>query len=228
MHPGRTLPRAFDLAVAGVALLLLLPVMLAIALAIAVGSGRPVLFAQVRLGRGCRPFRMHKFRTLRPGSAADDRVAPEGDPRVTPIGAWLRHNRLDELPQLWDVLRGDMALVGPRPEPPANLTAVDPAQLARWLSVLPGLTGPTQLAFIAEDELLAGVEGPTAVYRSVLVPAKVRHGIAWLESRRLAGDLAVLLRTPFVLASRRARRRSRRQVEAVLRQAPGASGTTGM
>jgi lipopolysaccharide/colanic/teichoic acid biosynthesis glycosyltransferase len=214
-EPGRTLPRALDIVVAGVALLLLAPLLLAIALAIALAGGGPVFFSQVRLGRDCEPFRMHKFRTLALGSDEVDTIAVEGDARVTRIGRWLRHFRLDELPQLYDVLRGRMSLVGPRPETPANLAAVEPEQLARCLSVRPGLTGATQLAFIAEDELLAHVPDPTATYRGVLVPAKVRHGIAWLETRTRAGDFALLLRTPIVLASGRAS--SQRHVAALLR-----------
>jgi lipopolysaccharide/colanic/teichoic acid biosynthesis glycosyltransferase len=200
--------------------------MLAIAAAIAVSSGGPVFFSQVRLGRSREPFHIHKFRTLdRDGDGdGDDEIAPEGDPRVTRIGAWLRHFRLDELPQLYDVLRGPMALVGPRPETPANLSAVDEEQLDRWLSVRPGVTGPTQLAFIAEDELLRQFANPTQTYRRVLVPAKVAHGIKWLATRTLASDLAVLPQTIVMLASRRARLRSRRHVEALLRDGEASRG----
>jgi lipopolysaccharide/colanic/teichoic acid biosynthesis glycosyltransferase len=199
------------------ALILLSPLMLAIAAAIAVSSGRPVFFSQVRLGRSREPFHIHKFRTLDPDGDEDDAIATEGDPRVTRIGAWLRHFRLDELPQLYDVLRGPMALVGPRPETPANLSEVDDEQIDRWLSVRPGVTGPTQLAFIAEDELLGHLASPTQIYRRILVPAKVAHGIEWLATRSLASDLAVLPRTLVVLASRRARVRSRRHIEVLLR-----------
>ena len=216
---ARTLPRAVDLCLAGVALVLVAPLMLAIAAAIAVSSGGPVFFSQVRLGRGRKPFHIHKFRTLDPDGKGDDEIAPEGDPRVTRVGVWLRHFRLDELPQLYDVLRGSMALVGPRPETPANLSAVDEEQLDLWLSVRPGVTGPTQIAFIAEDELLRRFANPTQTYRRILVPAKVAHGINWLATRSLASDLAVLPHTLFVLASRRARFRSRRHIEALLRDA---------
>ena len=218
-EPARTLPRAVDLCLAVVALIGLAPLMLAIAAAIAVSSGGPVFFSQVRLGRSRKPFHIHKFRTLYSDDDGDDKIAPEGDPRVTRIGVWLRHFRLDELPQLYDVLRGSMALVGPRPETPANLSAVDEDQLNRWLSVRPGVTGPTQLAFIGEDELLRRVANPTHTYRHTLVPAKVTHGIKWLATRSLASDLAVLPQTLFVLASRRARLRSRRHIEALLREA---------
>jgi len=218
MHDSvRTLPRAADLAIAATLLFVLMPLMLVIALVIVLAEGRPVLFSQQRLGRHRQPFVMHKFRTLEVGSDESDSIAPTGDARATRFGAWLRHTRLDELPQLCDVLRGRMALVGPRPETLANLEAVERGQLDRWLSVRPGLTGATQLAFIAEDAVLEHVAGPTAAYREVLVPAKARHGIAWMRTRSAAGDLVVLLRTPIVLASRRARARSRRHVEALLR-----------
>jgi lipopolysaccharide/colanic/teichoic acid biosynthesis glycosyltransferase len=216
---ARTLPRALDLCLAALALLLLSPVMLAIAVAIASADGSPVLFSQVRVGRNRKAFRIHKFRTLAVGSDEDDTIAPRGDPRVTRVGRWLRHSRLDELPQLYDVLRGRMALLGPRPETPANLAAVDDEDLTRWLSVRPGLTSPTQLAFISEDELLERASNPTETYRKVLVPAKVRHGIEWLTSRSLADDLALLPRTVIVLASRRARLRSRRFVETLVHEA---------
>ncbi len=214
--PARALPRAFDLCFAGLALLLASPVMLAISIAVAIDSGRPVLYRQIRLGRSLRPFHIHKFRTLAVGSDEDDTVAPEGDPRVTRVGRWLRHFRLDELPQLYDVLRGRMAVVGPRPETRANLSAVDEEMLERWLSVRPGLTGRTQLAFIAEDELLRDDPHPTARYREVLVPAKVRHGIEWGASRTIAGDLALLVQTPIVLAFHRGRAQSRARVASLL------------
>jgi len=212
----RTLPRAVDVALAGVLLVLAAPVLLVVAVVVAAtGRGR-ILYAQERLGRGGRPFRIHKFRTLAVDRPEDDGVTPTGDARVTRVGAWLRHTRLDELPQLYDVLRGAMALVGPRPETAANLRCVEPALLERWLSVRPGLTGPTQLAFIAEDDLLAAVADPTEAYREILVPAKVRHGVDWLASRTAWGDLATLLRTPLVLASPGRRRASRRVVRALL------------
>jgi lipopolysaccharide/colanic/teichoic acid biosynthesis glycosyltransferase len=172
-----------------------------------------VIFTQLRLGRGGEPYRMHKFRTLRERRDEEGTVAPEGDARVTHVGRWLRHCRLDELPQLLDVLRGRMALVGPRPEVPANLEAIAPAERDLLLSVRPGLTGPVQLEFIAEDELLAEVPDPTETYRMIIVPAKVRTNLTWLASRSFLGDLLVLLRTPVVLFSRRARARSRSVVE---------------
>jgi len=137
------------------------------------------------------------------------------------VVGWVRHRRLGVFPQVSVVLRGAMALVGPRPETRAAVSAVDEEQVCRCFSVRPGITGPTQLAFIGEDELLQEFANPTQTYRHVLVPAKVAHGIEWLATRTLSGDLAVLPQTLVVLASRRARSRSRRQLEALLGDAGG-------
>lgn len=194
-------------------LLLAAPAMVLIAIALRLAGGH-VLFAQVRVGRGGVAFLLLKFRTLDGDGGAT--VATSADPRSHRLGRWLRRWHVDELPQLWNVLRGDMALVGPRPEVPANLTAVDPGELALLRTVRPGLTGPTQLAFLAEDEVLAEVPDPVATYRSVLVPAKVRSDLQWLARRSWAGDLLVLLRTPLVLLSPTAHRRSRQRVRALL------------
>jgi lipopolysaccharide/colanic/teichoic acid biosynthesis glycosyltransferase len=207
-----------DIALASVLLLLLSPLLLVIALVVAVDGRGRVIFSQERIGCAGRPFRIHKFHTLDVVDPVDGAVVATGDPRPTRVGAWLRHTRLDELPQLYDVLRGAMALVGPRPETALNLGSVDAQQRARWLCVRPGLTGPTQLAFIAEDDVLASVADPTKVYREILVPAKVRHGIDWLARRSMWADLAVLLRTPVVLASSRRREASRRFVRSLLEQ----------
>ena len=197
-------------------LLLAAPFMILIAVAIRCDSPGPAVFAQRRLGLGGKPFLMHKFRTLKDGENETETVAPAGDSRVTRVGRWLRRCRLNELPQLFDVLVGRMALVGPRPEVPANLKAAEPQELERVLSVRPGLTGPTQLAFIAEDELLAEVSDPVATYQQVIVPAKIRYDLAWLADRSLLGDWCVLLRTPLVLFSRSAWARSRKLVERVV------------
>lgn len=194
-------------------LLLSGPLLLLAMAAVRIG-GRPVVFSQRRLGRDGTPFDMHKLRTL----AAPDgpSVAPTGDQRTTTIGRWLRRWHIDELPQLVDVLRGDMALVGPRPEVPDNLVAASREQLQRVQSVRPGMTGPTQLRFLGEDDVLAECADPQGAYREVIVPHKVAQDAAWLNTRTLRGDLLVLLRTPVELLSRQARARSRAMVRALL------------
>ena len=209
------LARVLDVVIAAVALLLSAPLLLLIAVAIRLDGPGALLFVQERLGRGHSAFRLHKFRTL---TGPDEHtVTPANSERETRVGHWLRRWHLDELPQLVDVLRGHLALVGPRPEVPANLEAVDAADLERLLAVRPGLTGPTQLAFLAEDEVLAHVPDPTRIYRRVLVPAKVRCDLEWLASRTLVGDLRVLLATPFAIFSRRAREQSQRRLKVLIR-----------
>lgn len=136
--------RAFDIAASAAGLLILAPLMALIALAVALDSGFPVCFAQVRMGRGFRPFRLWKFRTMRNG-VPGPRVTVAGDPRVTRVGRWLRRTKLDELPQLWNVLRGDMSLVGPRPALPEEAAGYREWQRSR-LNAAPGITGLWQVS----------------------------------------------------------------------------------
>lgn len=208
--------RALDVVLAVLCLLVAAPLLLVLMALVRLDGPGPVLLAQERVGRNGRRFRLHKLRTLRAGSETEGRRAPAGDPRITRAGRWLRRTRLDELPQVFDVLRGAMAMVGPRPELAEALAAVPPADLAAWLSVRPGWTGPTQLAFLAEDAVLDEVTEPDATYRDVLVPHKVASDLDWLARRTLRSDLWVLAQTPWRLLSRRAWARSRRRVAALL------------
>jgi len=190
--------RAVDVVGALVLLVLGALPMAAVALLVRIVDGRPVLFRQERLGRHGRPFVLGKFRTMVPDAEAlrpmlAHRNEADGplfkireDPRVTRLGRHLRRTSLDELPQLWNVLRGDMSLVGPRPALPAELAAW-PADLHRRLEVRPGLTGPWQVSGRAG----ASVED----YR--------RHDLAYVDGRTLLGDLGLLVRTvPAVLRGR--------------------------
>jgi len=180
-----------------------------ILLLIAAASPRPVLFRQQRVGLNGRPFTLLKLRTMR--------VAPEGsqltaagDTRITPVGRWLRRFKLDEIPQLWNVVRGDMSLVGPRPEVPRY---VDP-QNPLWrqvLSVRPGLTDPVTLRLRDEEALLAGVDDPESFYRERLLPWKLRGYVDYLERRSWATDLGVLGAT--ALAILRLRRTALPEIE---------------
>jgi lipopolysaccharide/colanic/teichoic acid biosynthesis glycosyltransferase len=190
-RPG--LKRAFDLIVASVALLVLLPVLVVIAVAVLADSGSPVLFRQTRIGRGGRRFRILKFRTMvRDAQAMSGNVSPHGDPRVTRSGRVLRRWYLDELPQLINVARGEMSLVGPRPETPEFVELLDPDEL-RLLEVRPGLVGPSTVQFMDEAERLAGVEDPEEYYRTTLVHERTRADLAYLELQSFAYDLRLLL-----------------------------------
>ena len=185
--------RLFDIVCAALGLLLLLPVLLSIATWVRLDSPGPALFRQTRIGRFGKPFTIHKFRTMRvePGAA----ITVGTDPRITQAGAWLRASKLDELPQLWDVLRGAMSLVGPRPELP-HYVALYPADLRdKVLAVRPGITDPASLAFSHEAELLAAASDPEREYREVILPAKLRLSADYAAVAGLATDLQLILAT---------------------------------
>jgi lipopolysaccharide/colanic/teichoic acid biosynthesis glycosyltransferase len=185
--------RLLDVTLCVLALPALAPLMALIAAATFLDSPGPVLYRSPRVGLGGRPFQMLKFRSMRHGVDGPS-ISNADDDRFTPIGRWLRRTRLDELPQLINVLRGEMALVGPRPEL-AEFVAAYPQPYARILSVLPGITGPTQLAYADEEQLLAGASDVDAFYRDRILPAKIDSDLRYVESRSVRGDAMVLWRT---------------------------------
>jgi lipopolysaccharide/colanic/teichoic acid biosynthesis glycosyltransferase len=192
----RTFPatrRAFDLAVTVVLLPPALLVGLAVALAVFIDSPGPVFYQSRRIGFGGVPFQMLKFRTMRHLSAGPP-LTSRGDERQTPFGRFLASTRLDELPQLWNVLKGEMRLVGPRPEL-EEFVSEQRESYEQILLVPPGLTGATQLAFADEGALLASSEDRELLYRSQILPAKVRLDLEYVESNSLAGDLSLIART---------------------------------
>jgi lipopolysaccharide/colanic/teichoic acid biosynthesis glycosyltransferase len=192
--------RAFDLLVAAVALLLLLPLLLALALWIKLDSPGPVFFRQQRVGRFGVPFAIHKFRTMVADAPARGLPLTVGDDaRITGAGAWLRRTRLDELPQLIDVLQGTMSLVGPRPEVPRYAAHWPPALRDRLLAVRPGITDPSSLAHLDEAALLAAAADPEREYIERILPAKARQAADYAERATLASDLQVLWRTAALL-----------------------------
>ena len=187
--PGK---RLFDIAVSLTALVLLVPVLAVIALLVKLGSPGPVLYRQQRVSRGGRLFELLKFRTMVVGA---DRMAANvsatGDPRVTRVGAFLRKSYLDELPQLLNVLRGDMSLVGPRPETPEFVALYSPEE-RRVLTVRPGLAGPSTLAFMDEADLLAAAPDPVAFYTTTVLHDRVRADLTYLERRSIGYDIRLL------------------------------------
>jgi lipopolysaccharide/colanic/teichoic acid biosynthesis glycosyltransferase len=186
--------RLFDIVVSALLLLLLSPLLLATALAVRLDSPGPVLFRQERVGRHGRVFRIHKFRTMRDDATGLPLTVGQ-DTRITRIGHGLRRTRLDELPQLLDVLRGHMSLVGPRPEVP-RYVAYWPAGLReRALSVRPGLTDPASLAFIDEAALLAASADPERTYLQDILPRKLQAAVDYAERATLWTDLRVLWQT---------------------------------
>jgi lipopolysaccharide/colanic/teichoic acid biosynthesis glycosyltransferase len=188
--------RAFDLLVSALALVLLAPLLIAIALAIRLDSRGPALFRQQRVGRHGVPFRIHKFRTMVVDAAERGPSLTVGaDARITRVGRLLRARRLDELPQLIDVLKGDMSLVGPRPELARYVERYPEALRARVLAVRPGLTDPASIAFLDEAERLARAADPEREYVEVLLPAKLQAAADYAERASLGSDLRILLGT---------------------------------
>lgn len=192
---GAVLRRALDVTVSAVSLVPLAPVMGVIALLIRRDGPGPAVFRQVRVGRYGRAFVMYKFRTMRADGSEGPGITHAGDQRVTRVGTWLRSTKLDELPQLVNVLKGDMSLVGPRPELAVYVREWQPAQRAVILSVRPGITDPVTVTLRREEELLGSVPDPESYYRTVLLPQKADSYARYVRSRTLAGDLLVLLRT---------------------------------
>jgi lipopolysaccharide/colanic/teichoic acid biosynthesis glycosyltransferase len=192
--------QVFDRLVALASLVLLSPVMALIALAVRLSSPGPVLFRQVRVGLQGKPFEILKFRTMVDGAdRLAENVSPEGDPRITSVGRFLRAWYLDELPQFVNVVKGDMSLVGPRPETPEYVALYTPAE-RRVLEVRPGLAGPSTLAHMDEAERLASVDDPAEHYRNVLLHERVQMDIGYLEKKSLVYDVGLLLRQVVAIA----------------------------
>ena len=190
----RSLKRAMDVAGASAALVVMGPSMAVIAIVIRRTMGRPVLYRQVRVGRHGRPFVMPKFRTMNQPHATRPSITVARDPAVTPFGRALRRTRLDELPQLWCVVRGDMSLVGPRPDVPGYADLLE-GRDRRVLELRPGITGPATIAFRDEESMLASVTDPQRLNDDVIYPAKTRLNLAYVEQWSLGGDCRYLLAT---------------------------------
>lgn len=190
--------RAFDLIMSGLALILALPVLAVVALCVRFDTPGPVLFRQVRVGRHGRLFEILKFRTMadRP-KALGHQITMHRDPRITRSGGFLRHWKLDELPQLWNVFCGDMSIVGPRPEVPKYVALYSDQERALVLSVRPGITDPASIKYRSESEMLADAEDPERFYREVILPDKVALAADYAQRVSLARDIAIIGQTLF-------------------------------
>ena len=201
---GERCRRCVEGAVALGGLVALSPALVGIGVAVRLDSRGPALFHQRRVGRYGSEFWLHKFRTMRVDlEAAQGRFEPGGSPRVTRVGRWLRRTKLDELPQLWNVVVGEMAFVGPRPEV-RRWVEVYPEVWARVLRVRPGLTDPAAIVFRDEEELLARAEDPERAYREEVLPEKLRRYEDYLRVRSWRTDVGVVWDT--LRALRRPRR----------------------
>lgn len=189
-----TLKCIFDRLMAFFGLLALWPVLLVVAILIKVKMpGGPVIFKQKRVGRNGRMFTMYKFRSMTVGHGGSS-VSVAGESRITPLGAKLRHYKLDELPELWNVLIGDMSFVGPRPDVPGyadRLTGND----RRVLELRPGITGPASLKYRDEEALLAGQKDPQRFNDEVIFPDKVKINLYYLNHYSFIKDIQMIFCT---------------------------------
>jgi lipopolysaccharide/colanic/teichoic acid biosynthesis glycosyltransferase len=185
--------RLFDVICAATGLLMLSPVLAALAMLVLWNDGSPVFFSQWRVGRKGKLFRIWKFRTMRAGSKGC-MITAAGDKRVTRFGAALRRFKLDELPQLFNVLKGDMSLVGPRPELPECVQLEAPIWQA-VLQVRPGVTDLATLLYRDEEALLGMSSDPETLYRKAVLPAKLVLNLDYLRSKSFRSDLKLLCLT---------------------------------
>jgi lipopolysaccharide/colanic/teichoic acid biosynthesis glycosyltransferase len=186
--------RFFDLTIALLGLIILAVPMALIAISIRIASGSPILFTQERVGKGGQIFYVKKFRTMSVRSVEDSSITVAGDSRVTAIGSYLRRWKLDELPQLWNVLVGEMSLVGPRPDVPGYADKLQ-GDDRKLLLLRPGITGPATLAYRNEEEILAKVSDPVQYNNEIIYPDKVRINLDYMEKCSLMQDLKYILET---------------------------------
>ena len=188
------LKRCLDLVVAIVLLLVLSPVLAVAAIAVKCSGSGPTFFRQIRVGRGGKPFEIVKFRTMRTTSSPGPLITGAGDPRVTRVGRVLRRWKVDELPQLVNVLRGEMSFVGPRPEVPRYVDMFA-EQYRELLAVRPGITDIASMAFRDEETLLGRSSNPEDLYVREILPRKLALSHAYVRRRSFGLDLRLIART---------------------------------
>jgi len=188
--------RAFDLFFAVLGLLAVWWLILLAWIVASIDTRSNGFFVQKRVGRNGKIFWVVKIKTMRPVAEIDTTVTRRGDPRITPLGAFFRRTKIDELPQLWNVLFGDMSFVGPRPDVPGFADKLQGEERA-MLSIRPGITGPATLKYRNEEELLAAQDDPEAYNRDVIWPDKVRTNLQYIQEWSLWSDCCYIFRTIF-------------------------------
>jgi lipopolysaccharide/colanic/teichoic acid biosynthesis glycosyltransferase len=197
-----TAKRLFDLVAATAGLIALSPVFVIGALCIKLDDGGPVFFRQERIGRGGVPFRIWKFRSMRTDAGSGGpQVTKRGDPRITRVGRYLRASKIDELPQLVNVICGEMSLVGPRPEVARYVALYTPEQ-RRVLDLTPGITDPASVQFFDEEKILARHADPEQAYVAALMGEKIRINLEYARTADVWTDIGVIIRTLGAIAGR--------------------------
>ena len=188
--------RIFDFSSSFIGLIILLPLLIFISFAIKLGSSGPVLFSQKRVGKDGVLFTLIKFRSMSVHQESTSTVTARGDARITKIGDFLRKYKLDELPELWNVLKGEMSLVGPRPDVPGYADSLKGSD-RNMLKLRPGITGTASLKYANEEELLASQENPQKYNDEVIFPDKVKVNLEYYENQSLWLDIKIIFATIF-------------------------------
>ncbi|NJD57124.1 MAG: sugar transferase [Nitrospirae bacterium] len=192
---GRAMKRLFDVFCSFLGLVLLAPVFLGAAILVKLDSKGPVFFKHARIGKDFRPFRVYKFRTMHEGAEQHGASVTVGsDARITKLGRLLRRTKIDELPQLLNVLKGDMSLVGPRPEVKKYVDLYE-QEYRKLLTLRPGITDPASLRYSEEEKVLALSPDWEEDYRTRILPDKIRLSLQYVEDHSLGTDLSLILRT---------------------------------
>lgn len=187
--------RLLDILSSLLVLILLCPLWLVLALLIVCDSRGGVFYRQIRVGKDNKDFYLYKFRTMRPDADKKSLLTVgERDSRVTRVGYFLRKYKLDEFPQLINVLKGDMSIVGPRPEVRKYVDMYTPEQM-RVLSVRPGLTDLASIQYVHENELLAASDNPEQTYIDVVMPAKLQLNLQYIDNQSFCGDIKLIFKT---------------------------------
>ena len=188
--------RIFDFSSSLLGLVILFPLLILISFAIKIGSSGPILFSQKRVGKDGKQFILIKFRSMMRNQENNNTAAAEGDDRITTIGVFLRKYKLDELPELWNVLKGEMSLVGPRPDVPGyadNLKGED----RKILKLRPGITGTASLKYVNEEEILSAQDDPQKYNDEVIFPDKVKVNLEYYKNQSLWLDIKIIFATIF-------------------------------
>lgn len=189
------LKRSFDVVCAAAGLVVLSPVLVLVAAWIKLDSPGPVFYRQVRVGRYGVPFRIHKFRTMTVNAEKAGRLTVGADNRITSSGQFLRKYKIDELPQLIDVVLGEMSLVGPRPEVQEFIECYPADVRDKVLSVRPGITDRASIEMVDENELLAAYENPRQAYIDIVLPIKQKYYLAYVDEQGLINDISIIFAT---------------------------------
>ena len=188
--------RSFDFCSSFIGLIILFPLLIFISLAIKIGSSGPIFFSQKRVGKDGRLFTLVKFRSMSVQQDSSSSSTARGDLRITKIGAFLRKYKLDELPELWNVIMGEMSLVGPRPDVPGYADSLKGAD-RNILKLRPGITGSASLKYANEEELLAAQEDPQKYNDEVIFPDKVKVNLEYYENQSFWLDIKIIFATIF-------------------------------